>query len=238
VHCNATDETGIERHMEDTDVSNDITGKNDHDDALLRAVRRLPQDIAPRRDLWGGIEAAIVAGQGAAGNVATLDAAREKSAARKAWTSRLSWPYALAAGVGCMALGALLTFALLRSQTAPLVAQAPAPASVPAPEIQERFAHASFGGYEALGPEYEQARAQLAIGLAERLDRLPPEAQQKVERNLDEIRRSLREINVALALDPDSILLQQLLLSTYQSELAMLANVNKMAGEIPARSET
>ncbi len=252
MHCNATDETGIERHTEETDVSNDITGKNGHDDALLRAVRRLPQDIAPRRDLWSGIEAAILTGHGAAGNVATLDAAREKSAAKKAWTSRLSWPYALAAGVGCMALGALLTFALLRGQTAPLVAQAPAPASasapapapaavpaaVPAPDLQERFAQASFGGYEALGPEYEQARAQLAIGLAERLDRLPPEAQQKVERNLVEIRRSLREINVALALDPDSILLQQLLLSTYQSELAMLANVNKMAGEIPARSET
>ena len=214
-------------------MSNDTTGKNGHDDALLRAVRRMPQDIAPRRDLWSGIEAAITA---APPGVASLDAAR----AKKAWTSRLSWPYALAAGVGCMALGALLTFGLLRGQ-APISQQAtnlPAPTPPLEQQAAVRYSDASFGGYEALGPEYEQARAQLAIGLAQRLDRLPPEAQQKVERNLAEIRRSLREINVALALDPDSTLLQQLLLSTYQSELAMLANVNQMAGEIPARSET
>ncbi len=130
-----------------------------------------------------------------------------------------------------MALGALLAFGVLRMN-----APSQTVADAAAPEL--RYSEANFGTYQALGPEYETARAQLAIGLAERIDRLPPDAQLKIERNLAEIRRALREINVAMALEPDNTMLQQLLLSTYQSELTLLANVNKMAGSIPARTES
>lgn len=189
-------------------MSNSISDNDEQNDALMGALRRLPRSIEPRRDLWPGIADALSAPTRRQG---------------------FSWPYALAAGVGCMALGALLTFAVLRFESG----QPARPIESPA-----RLVEASFGGYTALGPEYERARASLAIGLAERLHRLPPDAQLKVERNLGEIRRALREINVALALDPDSVLLQQLLLSTYQDELALLANVNQMAGKIPARTET
>jgi len=215
---------------------------SDDGDATLRAVGRLPRDIEPSRDLWSGIEAAITApavtsavgtqsitsAPIATGNVQTL---KPKAAVRP---RLISWPYALAAGVGCMALGGLLTLAVLRTQPGATTLQAPAAATL----ADVSFTDASFGGYQSLGPEYEQARAQLAIGLTERLDRLPPESRVKVERNLAEIRRSLREVNTALALDPDSTLLQQLLLSTYQSELTLLANVNQIAGSVPARSET
>lgn len=196
-------------------MSNETSGNGERGDALMRALRRLPQEIDPPHDLWPGISDAMVVGS---------------SRARSTWRGRQMWPYALAAGIGCMALGALLTFGLMRSQPAPVT---PTDNGQPA-----RFTEASFGGYAALGPEYETARASLAIGMAEKLDRLPPEAQQKVERNLGEIRRALREINVALELEPDSVLLQQLLLSTYQHELALLANVNQMAGTLPARTET
>lgn len=198
-------------------MSNETSGNGERADALMRALRRLPQEIEPSRDLWPGISDGILG-----------------KPAHAIWRGRQMWPYALAAGVACMALGALLTFGLMRSQTAPVAngngqdfAQQPA-----------RFTEANFGGYAALGPEYETARASLAIGLAEKMDRLPPEAQQKVERNMGEIRRALREINVALEVEPDSALLQQLLLSTYQHELALLANVNQMAGSLPARTET
>lgn len=197
-------------------MSNETSGNGERRDALMRALRRLPQEIEPPHDLWPGISAAM--------------AGKSSSAPSAPWRGRTMWPYALAAGVGCMALGALLTFGLMRSQTTPVATD----------NVQEtaRFKEANFGGYAALGPEYETARASLAIGMAEKLGRLPPEAQQKVERNLGEIRRALREINVALQIEPDSMLLQQLLLSTYQHELALLANVNQMAGELPARTET
>jgi hypothetical protein len=212
-------------------TSNDNPGRTERDDALLRALRRLPQAIEPPRDLWADIDAGIHAHLAPAARTAGTSAERGRS---------IRWPYALAAGFGCMALGALLAFAVLRESAPAQVAATAAPSATPA-DIQDsgvRYSEANFGGYEALGPEYEQARAQLAFGLAERIDRLPPEAQLKIERNLAEIRRSLREINVALALEPDNTMLQQLLLSTYQSELTMLANVNQMAGSIPARTET
>jgi hypothetical protein len=97
---------------------------------------------------------------------------------------------------------------------------------------------AKFGGYAALGPEYERARAALAINLAERLHRLPPMARVKVERNLEEIQRAVREINAALELAPDDRLLQELLMDTYQDELRLLAHVNQIADEMPARIES
>lgn len=196
-------------------MSNETSGNGERGDALMRALGRLPQEIDPPHDLWPGISGAMTAGSA--------------QARPGAWRGRPMWPYALAAGIGCVALGALLTFGLMRSQPATVASDTAQPA---------RIVEASFGGYTALGPEYESARASLAIGMSEKLGRLPPEAQQKIERNLGEIRRALREINVALELEPDSMLLQQLLLSTYQHELALLANVNQMAGALPARTDT
>jgi hypothetical protein len=198
------------------------------EDTLIRAARQLPKEIQPSRDLWPGILAGI-----------------EESVRPRRKPASVPWYYAMAAAIAFMGLGGLLTLALLdkgvfngsgaQSESTQVAgANDPGAAGANAPSVM----HASFGNYAQLGPEYEQARAQLAIGLAERIDRLPPAERAKIERNLAEMRRSLREINVALQLDPDNGLLQELLLSTYQQELAMLANVNQMAGTLPARTET
>ena len=185
------------------------------DDALLRAVGRLPQSIEPARDLWPAIES-------------RLD---EPVGARRPRV-QLTWTYALAAAVGCMALGALLSYALLRKDTVSAIPTQVAAATSNRPAVLQ----ASFGRYAALGPEYERARAALVIDLAERLHRLPPLARVKVERNLDEIQRAVDEINAALELSPDDRLLQELLMDTYQDELRLLAHVNEIAGEPPART--
>jgi hypothetical protein len=187
------------------------------DDALLRAVGRLPQSIEPARDLWPAIES-------------RLDAPAPARGARV----QMSWTYALAAAIGCMALGALLSYALLRQDVTPGITTQTAAA----PSNRADVVQAKFGGYAALGPEYERARAALAINLAERLHRLPPTARVKVERNLDEIQLAVAEINAALELSPDDPLLQELLLDTYQDELKLLAHVNQIAGEVPARIES
>ena len=60
-------------------------------------------------------------------------------------------------------------------------------------------------------------------------DRLPSSARQKVEDNLAELQRAADEINAALALQPGDALLEELLLNTYQDELAVLASVNQLA---------
>jgi len=199
-------------------------------DEVLQAVGQLPQSIEPQRDLWPEI-------------ASRLDA---PVTSRRPGV-QMGWTLALAAGLGCMALGALLTVGLMkRADTgAPntLTAQATAPANsataaattpgaADAPQVRQ----ASLGGYAMLGPEYEQARATLMIGLAERLDRLPPLERQKVERNLNEIRRALGELNAALKLAPNDTLLRELLLNTYHDELTLLANVNQIADSIPSRT--
>jgi hypothetical protein len=59
---------------------------------------------------------------------------------------------------------------------------------------------------------------------------MPPSARQKLEANLAEMRRAAEEINAALARQPGDPLLQELLLSTYQEELGVLASVNQLTG--------
>ena len=81
----------------------------------------------------------------------------------------------------------------------------------------------------ALDPEYTQARQQLASMLAQRIDRLPRSARQKLEDDLAALHRASDEINAALALQPGDPLLEELLLNTYQDELAVLASVNQLA---------
>jgi hypothetical protein len=189
----------------------------DEHDPVLKAVGQLPQSIEPRRDLWPQIARQL-----------------DVTEAPRGRRLQIGWTFALAAAVGCVALGALLTVGLMK-RTSPAPANLSAQTSAPS-ESSARYQQASLGGYAALGPEYEQARAGLMIGLAERLDRLPPLERQKVERNLNEIRRALGEINAALQLAPNDTLLRELLLNTYHDELTLLANVNHIADTIPSRT--
>jgi hypothetical protein len=106
----------------------------------------------------------------------------------------------------------------------PHVAQEPPARSVPA------YTTAAFGPGQALGPGYDAARRDLLGTLSARIDRLPPDARRQLEKNLAEIRLASAEINAALQLSPGDPLLEELLINTYQDELAVLANVNQLTG--------
>ena len=86
---------------------------------------------------------------------------------------------------------------------------------------------ASFAG-QGLGQSYTQARAALDKDFEARLAQLPAPTREKVERNLAQIRGAAHEIAETLAQHPNDPLLQELLLSTYQSELRLLADVSRM----------
>lgn len=191
------------------------TSGNSHGDAVLRAVGRLPQAIEPRRDLWPGISQGL-----------------DQPASTRRGRFEVSWAYAAAAAVGCLALGALLSYSVMQRETASTVPTELVAATSNRPTVLP----ASFGRYAALGPEYERARAALVIGLAERLDRLPPVTRLKIESNLAEIQEALTEINAALELAPDDPLLRELLMNTYQDELSLLVRLNQTAGSLPART--
>ncbi len=86
---------------------------------------------------------------------------------------------------------------------------------------------ASFGA-ESLGADYFKARAALDAEFEQRIAALPPATRAKIESNLADLRRAANEIATTLAQHPSDPLLQDLLMSTYQSELQLFANVNEM----------
>jgi hypothetical protein len=72
---------------------------------------------------------------------------------------------------------------------------------------------------EALRAPYLDARLQYASAWAARRETLDPELVAVIERNLRIIRTAQEEIDHALATAPDSVALQDLLRTTYASEL-------------------
>ena len=171
------------------------------DAGLDRAIAGLPRELPPERDLWPGI-------------AAQLEPRRQGR----------RWLPLAAAAVLLGALSSLITAQVLRWSVTP-VATTVAPAAPASGAVQP----ASFGPGHALDPEYVAAREQLAAMLAARIDRLPSSARQKVEDNLAAMHRAADEINAALVQQPGDPLLEELLLNTYQDELAVLASVNQLA---------
>lgn len=170
--------------------------------SLDRLLERLPRAVEPPRDLWPAIETGIGA---------------ESSRTRR-------WVWQAAAAAVLVVASSAVTAVLLRRPDLPQ-------ARVPAAGVEAvQAVPAAFGPGHALDPEYVAARQQLSAMLESRLDRLPASARYKLEANLAEIRRACAEINAALELQPGDPLLEELLLNTYQDELAVLAGVSQLAG--------
>ena len=173
---------------------------------LDQALDRLPRSVDPAHDLWPAIEARLEA--------------------REARPRR--WALQAAAALLLVVSSSLLTASLVRRDFS-RVARAQDPVAL-APATQVPAIPAAYGPAYALDPEYVAARQQLSSMLESRIDAMPASARQKLEANLAEIRRASAEINAALALQPGDSLLEELLLNTYQDELAVLASVNQLTG--------
>jgi len=99
------------------------------------------------------------------------------------------------------------------------------------------FEQASFGGSSALGLEYFEVRSDIVAQLDEDLARLSPETRTEVEHNLVLIRNAIAEINTALEAEPTNVLLQDLLLRTYQDELAVMHRVGGLTQRLMSRKD-
>ena len=176
-------------------------------------LSELPLEVAPGRDLWPDIAARI----------------DERAPPVAPATRRAAWLWQAAAAVVLVAGSSLLTASLLdRSVLQQQSAVPPVPANAHATVVMP----AAFGPAGQLDPEYVATRRQLTQVLDQRVAALPTSARAKLEFNLGEMRRAADEINAALAEQPGDPLLEELLLKTYQDELAMLSNVSQLTNSL------
>jgi hypothetical protein len=190
-------------------------------DELMLAARRLPAGIAPGRDLWPGIARAIEE-EGRVSDGAAL------SRGRPGW-NRI---FAQAAAVLLLVGGSSgVTWYAMKEGAQPM-ATAPA-----AGTLRFQPVAGSFGSQYHLGPEFLDARNELAARLDEELARLSPATRTEVETNLETIRAAILEINLALAEEPDNALLQRLLINAYRDELAVMSQVDGIASSVMRRAD-
>ena len=181
-------------------------------DPLDEALASLSEDVTPERDLWPQIRAEIA--------TTPIVAQAPASAVQSTW-------FRLAAAVLLVVVTSFVTYYLTR-QSMPQPIARTTPESLPTPQVSSTPASFSFGS-ERLGAGYMNARAELDKRFHERLAALPAADRTKVEKNLADIRHAADEISTTLKQHPSDPLLQDLLMSTYQSELQLLANVSDLS---------
>lgn len=179
---------------------------------LMREARELPQDILPERDLWPSIEAGIDA----------------PAPSFLPWQRYLAQAAAVVLLVGGSSGLTYLAVGGDANRVSPVVQSGSMPLDVSA---------ASFGNQYTLGPDFQDARRDLEGRLERELERLSPAARADVEANMQTIRTAINEISTALSEEPDNVLLQELLLSTYQEELALMRKVNGITSAVMLRED-
>lgn len=179
---------------------------NDTDDSnfddLMTAAADLATEVKPGRDLWPGIEQAI---------------AKPAQPASTMWNTVWAQAAAVLILVGGSSGITYLAVTDGADVTTPVAG---------GPTLVFESASGSFGSQYNLGPDYLDAQRDLAGRLDDELDHLTPDVREAVVTNIAAIRTAIAEINLALAEDPDNVLLQELLLSTYREELTLMKQVN------------
>ena len=187
---------------------------NKDEDKLIAAARKLSRDISPGHDLWPGIAAAIA-----------------KPEPRRSWVpfdGRMPMFAQAAAIVLLIGASSSLTYVIVKEQQQ---------ASVIVTSAAMIFEQTSFANRYSLGPGFADARNALVDDLEIELARLSPETRANIETNLKLIHDAIFEMNDALELEPDNILLQEQLLRAYREELAFLRRVSGLTRKIMMRND-
>jgi len=195
---------------------------NKQRDPLDQLLASLPREVPPERDLWQDIHAEI------AKTPIVTDAAPVVHFSSSRW-------FQIAAGVLLVLATSFTTYFVTRQSLQDEIAmQVAQQEPMPAPTLNAM--PVNFGA-EALSAEYLQARADLDKVFEQRIKTLPPSARAKLERNLADLRQAANEISATLAEHPSDPLLQDLLMSTYQRELQLLADVSYVTTPNAARTD-
>jgi len=186
--------------------------ENRFDDELTGLAAKLPDGVSPGRDLWPEIAEAIAP---PAKHDVTL------------WNS--GWAQAAAIVLLVAGSSSVTYFAVKDDGRA-------APEIIHSGNVFEAVS-GDFGQQYTLGNEYLDARSQLAGGLELKLSSLSPETRQAVVKNLNSIRVAIQDLNKALEVEPDNVLLQELLLSTYHDEMSLMRKVDGIANSAMRRDD-
>ena len=168
---------------------------------LLGALHALPESIEPGLDLRPAIRASI--------------RARDEADARARWMRSLRVPLAVAA---------LLLIAVTAGVTTLLLADR---------ENDTRFAgdsvrNVELASFDARRADYTRTADDLAALLEQHRDALSPETIALVEENLRTIDAALLEAEAALAADPASPAVRELILATQEHKVDVLRWANEL----------
>ena len=177
--------------------------RNPSEDPLLAKAAELPKDVEPPHDLWPGI------------------AARLGEAPRTSEPRGFRWPMALAAGFLVASVSALLTWSLVR---APDPASLPPQVAVTGPQVAD-IVPVSYGPNSGLTAQELVARDELVVRFRETFATLRPETRDAIVKNLAIMQTAADQIDAALAKDPASGMLKNMLVGTYKQELQLYSTV-------------
>ncbi len=188
--------------------------EHEFDAALTDLANQLPKAVAPNRDLWPGIERAIESSVPA-----------QRSSQPSMWVQ--------AAAVLLLVGGSsALTYSVVTSGGI-----SPTPNNAPVGQLVFEPVSGSFGSQYNLGPDYQDARRDLASRLNDELDQMDPDTRTNIESNLQTIQDAIADINRALADEPDNVLLQEMLLDTYRDELSLMRRIDGMSNATMRRDD-
>jgi len=186
--------------------------------SIDEALASLPRAVQPPHDLWPRIAAGL--GQQA-------DAPVSAGPRGGVPDTRSQWPLALAASVAVIGLALALCWSVLRERAATeLLARSSVPPVTARTLVNFEPTH---------NADYVAARAELARVFNERLQLLAPATRTRVQADLETIRKAQEDIRAALAKDPASPLLLNLLQNTAQQEIQLYTSVNESTDPILMR---
>ena len=189
--------------------------------SLDEELAKLSRDVPPQRDLWPGVVRGIV---------------REPRSAPPRFASAPWMAYAATTAGLCVA--AALIWMMMYGRLQPSAsgrgaAANPAGGASPAAVTGPAAGAAGFG--EPSDPNYLAARAELERTFNQRLTQLDPATRAKIEADLASIRKARDDIRKALAAQPDSPVLEQLLASALHDELDLYDEVVRTTQPTSAR---
>jgi hypothetical protein len=149
---------------------------------------------------------------------------------------------AYAASVAALCLATALIWMMVYGRL-PLSASGPPNAASPPAVLSGGSASTGTGASPGLGPSFGEpsdahylaARAELEHTFHQRLEELDPATRSKIEADLASIRKAREDIRQALATQPDSPVLEQLLASSLQDEFDLYDDVVRTTQPTSAR---